>query len=306
MKITIIGEIFFDEIHPYRGKKQTGFGGILYNLIALANLADSSTTLIPISFLWTKHFPKVKKICAPYPNILLSGIIPSDKGTETACLTYSSWDKRTEEITLYHPPIPFRNIKRELDSDAILINFTALQDVSLSTLRKIRKSSNALIMIDLHSFPSKINSKKIRYSHPVPNWRDWLSCADIIQGNEMETSALLGVEINNENNWKIIHRKILETSVQIVITTLGEKGTVISYTKKRKIIFEKIPAYPIKRIVDTTGSGDVFTSAFLWKYLNTNNPYQSAKYANQIAALNCQLHGLEELSKLPKSHSQNK
>lgn len=305
VKITIIGEIFYDEIYPYRGKKQMGFGGILYNLIALANLADTSTTLIPISFLSTKHLSQVKKICAPYPNIRLSGIIPSEKGTETARLTYISWDKRTEEITLHHPPIPFNYIKKHLDSDAILINFTALRDVSLTTLKRIRNSSNALIMIDLHSLPTKINSKKIRYSHPVSNWRDWLSCADIIQGNEMETSALLGIKINNDNDWKTIHRKILESGIKIVITTLGEKGIVMSLKNDKRIIFKKIPACPVKKIVDTTGSGDVFTSAFLWNYLNTHNPFQSAQYANQIAAFNCQLKGLDGLKRL-RSHQFSK
>ncbi len=298
MKITIIGEIFYDEIHPFRGKKQIGFGGILYNLIALANLADSSTTLNPISFLWTKHFSKVNKTCDPYPNIHLSGLIPSKIGTETACLTYSSWDKRTEEIILYHPSIPYSRIKNFLEVDAILVNFTALRDVSLSTLKKIRRSSNALMMIDLHSFPSKISSKGIRYSHPVSNWQEWLSCADIVQGNEMETSALLGVQIYHDSDLKKFHQKILATGVKIVITTLGEKGVLVSWTQGHRINSRKIPACPVKKIVDTTGSGDVFTSAFLWRYLNTHDPIQSAKYANQIAAFNCQLKGLDGLKRL--------
>ena len=300
MKITIIGEIFYDVIYPYHGKKITSFGGTLYNLITLANFVDFSGVLYPISFLWKKHFPKVTKLCKPYPQIDFSGIIPSDKGTETARLTYISWGKREEKIILYHPPIPFHHIKKFLNVDAVLINFTARRDVSLSTLKKIRQSSKTLVMVDLHCLQSKINSKGIRYICPIPNWREWISCTDIVQGNQSETETLIGFGLKNDTDFKKAHREILKTGVKVAITTRGDRGVIVSWKKGGKIIFIRIPAIPIAKIVDTTGSGDVFTSVFLWKYLITNNLIDSVNYANKGAGMNCQLRGLEELGKLRK------
>ena len=298
MKITIIGEIFYDEIFPYHGKKQTGFGGILYNLIALANLADSSTILYPISYLWKKHFKEVQRICKPYSNIDLSGIIPSSKGTETARLTYSSWEKREEKIILYNPVILFGKIKKYLDVDAILINFTALREISLATLQKIRYSTKALIMLDLHSFASRIDKNSIRHPRYIPNWEKWMDCVDIVQGNLREMESLLGSSLKDNGKIRRGHHGILKTKTKIVITTLAESGAIISWKNRRKVYSKKISTYPVKKMIDPTGSGDVFASAFLWKYLKTNNPNKSTNYANKIAAINCQLRGLKGLKKL--------
>lgn len=43
--------------------------------------------------------------------------------------------------------------------------------------------------------------------------------------------------------------------------------------------------------VDATGAGDVFAAAFFVRLLNTRDPWEAARFANQIAAISVQRHG---------------
>jgi sugar/nucleoside kinase (ribokinase family) len=300
MKITLIGEIFYDEITPYRGKKQTGFGGTLYNLLTLANLSGPRMHIIPISYLYEKHFPAIWKICKPYANIDLSGLIPSEKGTETAKLTYTSWDKREEKILLHNPPIKYSHIKENLDADAILINMTALEDIALSTLQIMRESTHALIMMDIHSLPTQIDKSGIRYSFHRPNWKEWASCLDVLQGNQKETETLVGYPFPTLREIKRAHLEILQTGVNVVITTLGEKGAFASWMVGSQEYFQMLRAEKPEKVIDTTGSGDVFASSFLRNYLHTKDVLHAVEFANKAAGLSCRVQGISGLKVLKK------
>lgn len=67
----------------------------------------------------------------------------------------------------------------------------------------------------------------------------------------------------------------------LVIVTTGKDGAV-AVTKDGNI---KMPARTVeeKDIVDTVGSGDIFTAAFACKYYLTKNIEKSGKFANEIA-----------------------
>lgn len=67
----------------------------------------------------------------------------------------------------------------------------------------------------------------------------------------------------------------------LVIVTTGKDGAV-AVTKERKI---NLPTNTVdkKDIVDTVGSGDIFSAAFAYKYYLTHNIEESGKFANEIA-----------------------
>ena len=66
-----------------------------------------------------------------------------------------------------------------------------------------------------------------------------------------------------------------------VIMTLGDKGAQYTY-KNEKVI---VPVKPVKieDIVDSVGSGDIFSASFGYKYKLTNNIDASLEFANDIA-----------------------
>lgn len=314
MKIVVIGSIFYDYIYPYKEEQSiTSLGGILYNLITLALLAQksknsSSIALYPISYLGEDHYQEFLSLCREYPNIYFDGIKVSKSGTAIAELHYISYNTRIEIIKLCNPAIQYNEIEPYLDADAFLINFTAglNLDIELATLERIRAATEAIIYIDVHNLVSEIQPDGKRVQKQLDNWKEWVMCADIVQSNQVELALLV-------NNPKILqapqieeaeifktHQIILKNSIntKIIITTLAERGAIVSYRKNKSINSVHSPAYIPERIIDTTGCGDIFASAFLWDYLNHRNPISANIFANRIAGIATSVSGLTGLKKI--------
>jgi sugar/nucleoside kinase (ribokinase family) len=50
---------------------------------------------------------------------------------------------------------------------------------------------------------------------------------------------------------------------------------------------------PVQAEVDPTGAGDVFAAAFFINFFETDDPWASARFANQVAALSVTRPGLQ-------------
>jgi sugar/nucleoside kinase (ribokinase family) len=67
----------------------------------------------------------------------------------------------------------------------------------------------------------------------------------------------------------------------IVIETLSDKGALI-ISKEGQFHVPTIPM-PAIEIVDSVGSGDVFSASFIFWYKKTRNLYKSVEFANELA-----------------------
>lgn len=67
----------------------------------------------------------------------------------------------------------------------------------------------------------------------------------------------------------------------IFIITLGKKGAVI--VNKNKEI--KVPTIPVpnNKIVDSIGSGDIFSAGFAYNYIKTKSSKRAVRFANKLA-----------------------
>lgn len=95
-----------------------------------------------------------------------------------------------------------------------------------------------------------------------------ISGADILIGNDYELAM-----ITKKTGWK---KEEIQEKVQILITTLGEKGSVVE-TKDEKM---SVGIAKPNKIVDPTGAGDSYIAGFLAGYLQ-NMPLQTC---GQMAA----------------------
>ncbi len=107
-----------------------------------------------------------------------------------------------------------------------------------------------------------------------------LSLVDILTPNEVETSALTGLEVENERHAEQAARKLLDAGVRHVIVTLGEKGS-ISVTREKTQLF---PAFHISP-VDSTAAGDAFNGALACALAEGREIDAAIQFANAAGAL---------------------
>ena len=162
---------------------------------------------------------------------------------------------------------------------------------------KILKKADIIYIAPLlpnfsYSYLKKINKhlKKsaLRIILPQGYFRDFDKKNNVIPrgfNEENEILSLVDIVIISEEDEKDMKNKAKKwidvNNGLICIITLGEKGAMIM-DKKQNII---IPTKPVlkENIIDSVGSGDIFSAAFGYKYVKTNNVRKSCRYANNIA-----------------------
>jgi sugar/nucleoside kinase (ribokinase family) len=77
------------------------------------------------------------------------------------------------------------------------------------------------------------------------------------------------------------------TQCKTVVMTRAERGCTVFHNGASF----NVPAFPAK-IIDPTGAGDVFATAFFIKLRETGDPFTSARFANATAACNIEQIGL--------------
>ena len=77
----------------------------------------------------------------------------------------------------------------------------------------------------------------------------------------------------------------------MVVLTRGDQGCTIYRKSERPL---DVPAFPTQ-LVDPTGAGDTFATAFLIRYHETNDVIQAARFANAAASLAIESEGAENM-----------
>lgn len=81
---------------------------------------------------------------------------------------------------------------------------------------------------------------------------------DVIMPNEVEFQMLTGSPADTLESVKKGSRILMDKGIEVVIVTVGPRGAFVveeGYAKQ-------VPAWPVDKVVDTTGAGDAFAGAF--------------------------------------------
>ena len=104
---------------------------------------------------------------------------------------------------------------------------------------------------------------------------------DIITPNETETEILTGVHIKTlrdaEKSADILRKKGVKTA----IITLGEQGVYV----KNDSLNQRVPAFKIDTVVDTTGAGDAFNGGFANALSQGKDIIQACIYGCAVAGI---------------------
>jgi len=127
-------------------------------------------------------------------------------------------------------------------------------------------------------------------------YRNFKNINDVIHRDFIESEILLPMfnfVILSEHDDKNINSKIKQLSQKTkIILTLGDKGSLYIY-RNNTISISTNPV-SLNKIVDSVGSGDIFSASLAYKYFLTKNIRRSLKFANSIAR-QCLFHTSNDL-----------
>ena len=292
MRIGIIGIINHDTISMANGEQLEDLGGILYNTTVLADLIEDSSSLYPISLIGKDCYDAMLTILETRPVVETSGVALCPKGTSRNHIRYDTSMEKIERLTNHVGPITFKQIEPYLDLDALLVNFIVGDDISLKTMRTIRKQATGLLYLDVHNLCLGINEKGLRLPRAPENWKTWMEMFDVVQMNEVEARLLAGQNLEIIDEYVAFGETILPLGPSVFIVTRGAHGSVAVYQKDGRVRSIVTPPETVSKMVDTTGCGDAFAAGVLIGYLNTTDTASAILLASKVATLNCSTAGM--------------
>lgn len=300
MKIAIIGTVMRDEITTVRGEQRESFGGILYNTMALASMTRRSDEIRPVCYLGAEHLDTIRRrYFASHRQIITDSIRISPDGSDQNVLRYRSANDREEVMTINTPRLDTEHLREASDARAILVNFINGREISIESLRGLRLSTNAHLHLDVHNLGKSVDASGSLQPTGLANWRDWFSLVDTIQANEWEIELITGRKPQNEEEYRQGVVTLLSVpNVKAAALTIGGLGSILAHRMapggEPRIV--RIPAMQTDEIVDTTGCGDCYSSAFVIEILRSGNPVRAALLATTLSGLNTLGGGLEDLA----------
>jgi hypothetical protein len=321
MKFGVIGEPCVDFI--YRGGKETkSLGGILYSVVSLAVIAGKDE-VYPVMNLGADEHDSILSFLGKFKNIKPDFINKVEHKTRVVELYYKVFEAefenpetgmpksydREESSTEPALPIDYDWIEPALNMlDGLLINMVSGVDITLDTLKKIRKNFSGYIHADLHNIVMQTDEKGNRTRSSIPDWQEWCAGSDTLQMNESEMYAMPEKKLGEYEFAEHILSSGNINHGRALVVTRGKRGVSLFrkiYKKAMGEVYSEIdkidlPSVESHSFKDSTGCGDVFAAAFFFKNAqNAGKDYMPGlKFANRMASLNTTLRGVEELGEL--------
>ncbi len=252
MTVIVLGHLVLDEIHTHDGKVIESLGGIYFPLSAfgaLAQIIDRILPFFPVGFDAERQLHEALRI---FPQIDVSGLNSVSSENTRVRLFHDSPGSYNTQLVRSLQPIPFESFSTTLpNADLIYINMMTGDDVTVETMERVRRSTDALIYLDLHMIAYRVRNDGHRHHAPVEQWERIVAAVDILQCNEQEFRMIGGDVENDERAGEIF----TASNLRSIIVTMGAAGARV-YERNGQC--ELIPARHIPHVVDSTGCGDVF------------------------------------------------
>ena len=113
----------------------------------------------------------------------------------------------------------------------------------------------------------------------TPNAKEFVNFADYLLVSRRFVEELFS------HDYEKALKEFIERGVEIAVITLGKYGAI--GMQKGDMQCTTVKAYPIDKVVDTTGAGDVFHGAFLYGLLKGWDLKKNMQFANVCAGLKC-------------------
>jgi sugar/nucleoside kinase (ribokinase family) len=311
MKIGIIGQACIDEIIAPSGETRSqALGGIAYSYAALERLARMSgadVTVVPFGFVSLPDKTLLEGFSNQLTRFDLSKMIPTQDRTNRVQLVYHDDSSRTEHCPSILPKLTLADLRREgfADLDALFVNMISGFDVTLEALEQIAVWSDEFgfhTHLDIHALslgPLSQGDSEFgggRKAQGLKDWERWIGCAHTIQLNELEADHIGEPEFSGQvallnEIGRFVTQSQLSRLNATILTRAAKGATIYDHRTDSTM---NVSAPPV-RVIDTTGSGDVFGAAFTFGMAEGRSIRSSVQRAIELATFNTQLSGVEAL-----------
>ncbi len=297
LRIALIGAINRDTIRTPDGMTTESYGGLLYSILSLVALMDGRAEVFPVCNVGQD----VQAVVAGLLNPLVrcDGVRFVPDRNNHCFLDYDAEGRKQETLQGGIPPLTFDRLSPFLTCDALCFNFITGFELSLETFEQVRASTDAPILMDVHSLTLGIDEGRRRYWRRPPDWERWIACARVVQMNEREAALMWGTDVTGGAEMRRFGERVLGLGPSVLVVTRGAAGSdALFRDADGGIAAFHAAAEPPGPPVDETGCGDVFLMAFTVEYLRSRDVRRASVFANRAAGANCCLRGIEEIGRI--------
>lgn len=184
----------------------------------------------------------------------------------------SDSNNRTQKVLAKADPFTIEDVQ-PLEAKVFHLGSLLADDFSPEVVEYL--ATKGAVSIDVQGYLRKVVGEEVK-SVEFKDKERILACTSILKLNEHEMDV-----IAEHNDPKIVAKQLAGYGVKEVVITLGSFGSVIYADGK----FNEIPAYKPRKVVDTTGCGDTYSTGYLYSRALGASVEEAGKYAAAMCTL---------------------
>ena len=299
-RIAILGPIPRDHIVTHQGDLIQKWGCVTHPVVALSVMAGNDIEVIPVSHLRSVDVDNVCEVFKGYRGINCDHLTSKNDQGDIISLRFVDMNNRLERQTGFMDPIMRDDVKDLLDCKVFVFVPISDYEISLETLKFLKKKSKGIIVFDAHGPTTAclVNGERQRKF-----WIDrdhWLPYIDVLKMNleeaqaswfkkEYESSDFATNEDPDREELRAFATHCINFGVKCVYITVDSRGCLVYYKVRGKIREEMVPAIKVNHVVDTTGCGDSFAGGIGFGLLENPLDYVgAASFGNALGSLRTQ------------------
>ncbi|MEN8143707.1 MAG: carbohydrate kinase family protein [Gemmatimonadota bacterium] len=331
-RLGVLGTLVWDTIRQRRSADDSeddsqhdpaeiqDWGGIGYSLAAFEAVRPPGWTQFPIVKVGHDLRGPADTHISSLASAEVGGLQTVPEPNNRVTLYYEDQLRRCEHLSGGVPGWTIEELRPLTEScHALYVNFIAGWELDLETAMALRDSFAGPIYADIHSLMLSIGEDGVRRLRPLPRWREWLSCFDIVQVNEdelrtldeaapaWETAAAVAADGGRGEN----------SYLRAVLVTLGGHGSAWSAAAAdTRLADPPSGAEGVRmgcvgqaggaRRGDPTGCGDVWGMACFARLLAGSTLEEAMQTANSLAGSNVTTQGATGLAGILAGEDSNR
>src|SRR5436190_6496624 len=182
-KIVVIGPIPRDHIVTHQGDLIQKWGCVTHPVIALSVMAGNAIDVIPVSHLREVDLDNVAEVFHGYPGVTLKHITSKNDQGDIISLRFLDMNNRLERQTGFMDPILPDDVKNILDGSVFVFIPISDYEISLDTLKFLKKKSKGIIIFDAHGPTTACLANGERHRKFWIDRDQWLPYIDVLKMN---------------------------------------------------------------------------------------------------------------------------